>query len=330
MNRTYNWAVLGCGSIARKFASDLRTLPRARLYAAASRSLDAAQSFAAETGFIKAYGSYEELADDPQVDVLYVATPHAMHHDNAVLCLNRGKAVLCEKAFAINAREAAEMIAAAGAGDAFLMEAFWTRFQPSFKKALHIIRSGELGALSVVRADFAFKAPFLPERRLFNVSLGGGSLLDIGIYPVFAALQALGKPTDIRALASFGATGVEESISVSFGYPGGRMASLASSIVSDAPTQAEFWFDKGYMRLDRQFNTPTTVTLGSRSGAETTIAFPPGSGRGYEYEAAHVMECLDAGLKESPLLPLSFSADLMETLDRIRADAGIVFPGHDD
>lgn len=329
MSRTWNWAVLGCGKIAGKFAADLKTLPDATLYAAASRSLDTAREFAARTGFRKAYGSYEELASDPAVDIVYVATPHSRHHDHTLLCLGRGKAVLCEKAFAINSREVADMIAAARASGAFLMEAFWTRFQPSFQKVLDIVASGELGVLKLVRADFAFKGAFDPERRLYNVALGGGSLLDIGIYPVFAALMTLGKPETIKTMASFCSTGVEESIVMSFGYPGGRMASLASSIAADSPTQAEFWFEGGYARLNRQFNNATTLTLGKAKADETTFEFPRGSGTGYELEAAHVMACLDSGLKESPLLPLSFSADLMEVLDRVREDAGIVFPGHD-
>jgi len=329
MSHTYNWAVLGCGKIAGKFAADLKTLPNATLYAAASRSLDTARDFAARAGFQKAYGSYEELVADPAVDIVYVATPHSHHHDHTLLCLRHRKAVLCEKAFAINSREVAEMIAAARASDTFLMEAFWTRFQPSFQKVLDLVSSGELGSLKLVRADFAFKGAFDPEKRLYNVALGGGSLLDIGIYPVFAALMTLGKPDTIKTLASFSATGAEESIVMSFGYPGGRMASLASSIAADSPTQAEFWFEGGYARLNRQFNNATSLTLGKSKAEETTINFPRGTGTGYELEAAHVMECLDAGRKESPLLPLSFSADLMEVLDRVRRDAGIVFPGHD-
>ncbi|OHD17860.1 MAG: hypothetical protein A2Y38_13130 [Spirochaetes bacterium GWB1_59_5] len=330
MSHTYNWAVLGCGKIAGKFAADLKTLANARLYAAASRSIDTARAFAVQAGFQKAYGSYEELVSDPEVDIVYVATPHSHHRDHTLLCLKRRKAVLCEKAFAINSREVAEMIAAARTNDTFLMEAFWTRFQPSFQKVLDIVSSGELGTLKLVRADFAFKGVYDPDKRLYNVALGGGSLLDIGIYPVFAALMTLGKPDTIKTLASFCATGAEESIVMSFGYPGGRMASLASSIAADSPTQAEFWFEGGYARLNRQFNNASSLTLGKAKAEETTISFGRGRGSGYELEAAHVMDCLDSGKKESPLLPLSFSADLMEVLDRVRKDAGIVFPDHDE
>lgn len=173
MSKRYNWAVLGCGRIARKFSSDLKLLSNARLYASAARELKRAEEFAADLGFEKAYGSYEEMVADPAVDVVYVATPHSHHHDHVLLCLNAGKAVLNEKAFALTFAEAREMVLVAREKQIFLMEAFWTRFQPSFQKALEIVRSGDLGALKVIRSDFAFNAPKDPEKRLYNVSLGG-------------------------------------------------------------------------------------------------------------------------------------------------------------
>jgi predicted dehydrogenase len=329
MSKTYNWAILGCGKIARKFAGDLKLLSNARLYAAASRSLENAQAFADETGFEKAYGSYEEMVSDPAVDVVYIASPHSHHCEHALLCLNHKKAVLCEKAFALNSKEVGLMIETARQNNTFLMEAFWTMFQPSFLKAMEIIRSGELGALKMVRSDFAFNAEFNPEKRLYNVSLGGGSLLDIGIYPIFMSLMALGKPSEIKTMAAFCSTGAEETIQMSFRYPGGEMASLASSFASHAPTQTEFWFENGFVRLNRRFYTPTTLTYWKNWEEETVIAFEKGTGFGYELEAAHVMECLDAGKTESDQMPLSLSTDLMEIMDRVRNDAGIVFPGHD-
>ncbi|OFX56576.1 MAG: hypothetical protein A2066_17870 [Bacteroidetes bacterium GWB2_41_8] len=329
MNKKYNWAILGCGRIARKFVGDLKLLPNARLYAAASRSLENAQSFASELGFEKAYGSYEEMVNDPEVDVVYIASPHSHHCEHTLLCLNHQKAVLCEKAFAINLREVNLMIEAARNNNTFLMEAFWTRFQPSFLKAMEIIRSGELGALKMVRSDFAFNAEYNPEKRLYNVNLGGGSLLDIGIYPIFMSLTALGKPSEIKTMASFCATGAEETIQMAFRYPGGEMASLVSSFASHSPTQTEYWFENGYLRLNRRFNTPTSITYWKNWEEEKTITFDKGEGFGYEFEAAHVMECMDAGKTESDLMPLSFSADMMEIMDWVRKDAGIIFPGHD-
>jgi predicted dehydrogenase len=329
MSKTYNWAILGCGKIARKFAADLKVLPNARLYAAASRSLENAQNFAGELGFEKAYGSYEELVNDPEVDVVYIATPHSHHFEHALLCLNHRKAVLCEKAFAINAKEVALMIEIARRNNTFLMEAFWTRFQPSFLKVLEIIRSGELGALKMIHSDFAFNAEYNPEKRLYNVNLGGGSLLDIGIYPVFMSLMAFGKPAEIKTLATFCPTGVEESIMMAFKYPGGEIASLVSSFASYSSTQTEFSFENGFVRLNRRFYTPTTLTYWKNWEDEKIIEFEKGAGFGYELEATHVMDCLDAGKIESDLMPQSFSADLMEILDWVRKDAGIVFPTHD-
>ena len=208
--KIYNWAILGCGHIAKKFIRDLKLLPNAKLYAAASRDLQKANDYKNEFGFEIAYGSYAEMVNDPKVDVVYIATPHSHHREHAILCLKNKKAVLCEKAFAINKKEVLEMIACAKENNTFLMEAFWTMFQPSFKKAMEILQSGELGKLQMVRSDFAFNAPFIEERRLYNVRLGGGSLLDIGLYPVFAALTSLGKPKDIKTLAHFSSTGPPE------------------------------------------------------------------------------------------------------------------------
>lgn len=321
--------MLGCGKIARKFANDLKLLPNARLYAAASRSLENAQIFAAEMGFEKAYGSYEEMVNDPEVDVVYIASPHSHHFEHTLLCLNHKKAVLCEKAFAINSKEVNLMIEASRRNNTFLMEAFWTRFQPSFLKAMEIIRSGELGALKMVRSDFAFNAEYNPEKRLYNVALGGGSLLDIGIYPIFMALMALGKPSAINTMATFCPTGAEETIMMSFQYPDGETASLVSSFASFSSTQTEFCCENGFVRLNRRFYTPTTLTYWKNWEEEKTIIMEKGAGFGYELEAAHVMECLDAGLTESPMMPLSLSLELMQIMDWVRKDAGIVFPGHD-
>lgn len=331
MQKIYNWAILGCGKIARKFSADLKVLPNANLYATASRDRNRAVEFAAEFGFEKAYGSYTELVNDPNVDVVYIATPHSFHKEHTILCLDHKKAVLCEKAFAINSTEVKEMIGCAKKNHTFLMEAFWTRFQPSFQKALAIIRSGELGKLKIVRSDFAFNSPKDPSRRLYNVDLGGGSLLDIGIYPVFAALISLGKPSQIKTLADFSdITGIEETILVNFKYPGGEMASLISSFAAYTSVQTEFCCEKGYLRLNKRWFTPTQINMWKEGdqGEQIIVSDKP-EGQGYHLEAAHVMECLDEGKTESNLMPLSLSLDLMELLDRIRMDAGIVFSKHD-
>ncbi len=328
MKREYNWAVLGCGKIARKFSNDLKLLPNARLYAAAARDLPKAAEFAADLGYEKAYGSYEEMLADPEVDIVYVATPHSHHHDHVLLCLHAGKAVLNEKAFALTLPEASDMVQVAREKKRFLMEAFWTRFQPSFQKVLEIIKSGELGALKVVRSDFAFNAPKDPDKRLYNVALGGGSLLDIGIYPVFAAVSVLGVPAKIKALATFAPTGAEESIAMAFQYAGGELASLYSSLATYSFVTTEYNCERGSVRLARRWMAPTTVTVWHEGGREESFSFE-NPGNGYQLEAAEVMKCLDAGKTESDLMPLSFTLAMMETLDRIRREAGIDFPGRE-
>jgi predicted dehydrogenase len=327
--KKYNWAILGCGKIAHKFTNDLKLLPNAKLYAAASRDQQRAEDFKNEHGFEVAYGSYKELVNDPKVDIVYIATPHSHHHEHTLLCLNHRKAVLCEKAFAINKNEVEEMIACAKQNNTFLMEAFWTMFQPSFIKAMEILKSGELGELKIVRSDFAFNAPFAEDKRLYNTKLGGGSLLDIGIYPVFAALTSLGKPELVKTFAQFSSTGSEESISMILKYGDGKMANLTSSFATHSPIQTEYWFENGYMILNPRWFTPTNITVVKHGEEPQYIQPEHKEGSGYQYEAEHVMKCLDEGKIESDLMTWQTSLDLMEILDRIRIDAGIFFPEHD-
>jgi len=261
MKKKWNWAILGCGKIAEKFSLDLKLLPNATLYAAASRSQLRAKRFAEKFGFTKTYGSYEEMVKDPDVDIIYIATPHSFHRDHTILCVENKKAVLCEKAFAINSAQADDMIHTAKKHKVFLMEAFWTKFQPAFIKALEIVKSGRLGKLKMLRSDFAFNGPYDPQNRLYNLSLGGGSLLDIGIYPVFASLQALGKPEKIEAIADFSPTGSEEGIAVIMKYPGGEIVSLMSSFAVWSDTQTEFWCEKGFLRIRRKGTSVTTINI---------------------------------------------------------------------
>ena len=326
MKKKYNWAILGCGKIARKFVQDLSLLENARLYAAASRSLENAKQFADDLGFEKAYGSYEEMVKDPGVDIVYIATPHAMHLAHSTLCLEHKKAVLCEKAFAMNTREVDKMIEVSKANNTFLMEAFWTIFSAKFIKVLELAKEKELGQLRFVKSDFMFKADFHPEKRLYNIDLGAGSLLDIGIYPIFRSLMLLGKPTSIKTMANIRSTGVEDSISMIFGYKNGAMAVLTSSFESSCKNETELCFEHGYIKFIREPEFPILI---ERNGIQEEIHIEQPKGMGYELEAKHVMECLDQGLIESPVLPLSISRDLMEIMDRVRKDAGIVFPKHD-
>lgn len=324
--KKYNWAILGCGNIAAKFTTELKGLPNANLYATASRNLVNAEKFAEKFDFDKAYGSYQEMVEDPNVDVVYIATPHNFHKEHTVLCLNHKKAVLCEKAFAINSMEVKQMIASSKENDTFLMEAFWVIFRPKYLKVKEMIASENLGKLKFVKSDFMFNGEYNPKNRLYNLDLGGGSLLDIGIYSIFTALMFLGSPDEIKTLAHFSPTGSEESISMLFGYKNGATAVLTSSFDAAFKNESELCFEHGIIKYDRFSKDPIVLI---KEGEITEIPFENGPNMGYQFEAIHVMECLDNNLKESPILPLSLSLELINVLDSVRKDAGIIFPNHD-
>ncbi|HKJ06673.1 MAG TPA: Gfo/Idh/MocA family oxidoreductase [Flavobacteriaceae bacterium] len=326
MKKQYNWAIIGCGNIAKKFASDLKTIPKANLYAVASRSLQKAEEFAKNNSFKKHYGSYADLVKDNKVDVVYIATPHALHLEHTLLCLKHKKAVLCEKAFAINSKEVKQMIAASEENNTFLMEAFWTRFKPKFKKVMELSQLPKLGKLKFLKSNFMFNAPFNPNERLYDVNLGGGSLLDIGIYPVFHSLQFLGKPASIKTSATFSKTKAEESIVVILDYNNGAKAILTSSFAATSKNETELCFENGYIKFDREPNTPIQFFYDNNF---SEINSEEHKTMGYNFEAEHVMDCLDKNLIESPILTHQFSLDLIEILDKIRKEAGIIFPNHD-
>ena len=266
------------------------------------------------------------MVKDPNVDVVYIATPHTLHLEHTLLCLQHKKAVLCEKAFAVNKKEVQQMIDASKQYNTFLMEAFWVIFRPKFKKVLAIMNSEDLGKLKFVKSDFMFNGEFNPENRLYNIDLGGGSLLDIGIYPVFTALMLLGKPDNIKTLPHFSSTGSEESISMLFGYKNGATAVLTSSFDAHSKNETELCFENGIIKYDRFSNEPILLITTEKT---QLIDFVSGPNLGYHYEASHVMECLDKNLIESPILTNTLSLDLMQILDSVRKEANIVFPNHD-
>ncbi len=328
MAKKYKWGILAPGKMSAKFTKGLKLLDNAELYSVGSRDRSRAEQFAKENGFRKFYGSYEEFVADPELEVVYVASPHSHHYEHTMLCLKNGKHVICEKAFAINSAEVEEMISEAGKKKLFLMEALWPPFQPFYKKAAELLKSGILGKVLFLQGSFSFNPPFDPDDRKFKLSLGGGSLLDIGIYPVIDALTYLGVPEDIKAFAVFGKTGSEESLSVIFRYPGGKMASLYSSFRTNAGIGCKILCEKGNLSVlrGRDMNQVTILELHGKGKQE--FVYNPDA-MGYHWEAEEVMRCLDEGLTESPVVPLSFSRDLMKTLDRIRKEAGIVYPGRD-
>ncbi|QDK82865.1 Gfo/Idh/MocA family oxidoreductase [Spirosoma sp. KCTC 42546] len=318
------WGILGPGRIAHKFAKDLLTLPDAQLYAVASSDQQRANEFAQEYSIPHAFGSYQELLTLPDLDVVYVATPHVKHHEHVMMLLNGGIAVLGEKPFAMNSAQVQEMVETARSKGVFLMEALWSRFMPGIVQALELAQSGAIGKVVSVKADFGFKAPFLPEKRLFNKELGGGSVLDIGIYPLFLSYLILGKPATVKASANFGSTGVDEQCGMVLTYPDGQLALLDSTIIADTDCVGLIQGDAGQIRIHSRFHETKGITLKQADQPEKIVSFERTT-FGYDYEAQHVMNCLAEGKIESPLWSLEDSLNLMELLDAVQAEAGIEY-----
>lgn len=329
MNGTkIRWGILGCGRIARKFASDLRLVNDAVLSAAASQDKERLNSFAKDFPCKHLHNSYEELAANNEVDVIYIATPHSHHHEHTLLCLDHNKAVLCEKAFAINSRQAREMIGTARKKRVFLMEALWTKFLPHYKKLQELLQQKTLGEIKSALVNFGFRASPHSPQRLLDPSLGGGTLLDIGIYNVFITTSVLGKPDSIEATMTAAPTGVDEQIAVLFKYNDGAMAQLFSSFLTHLPIQAEINGTEGCITLTSRFYEPSaTIQLSKQIPYEREIvAVEKEGGFGYQYEARHVNECLKQGLTESMVMTHADTLLLMEILDAIRIKAGIKYP----
>lgn len=322
------WGILGCGRIARKFASDLQFVTNGELLAVGAREKSTAQAFANDFPAKHVHGSYEALVNNPEVDVIYIATPHAMHHEHALLCVKHKKAVLCEKAFAINYKQAKAMIDFAIEQNTFIMEAFWTRFLPNYQKAKQLIAEGKVGTIKYVYAEFGFKptAPF--PQRLYDPQLGGGALLDIGVYPIFVALDILGNPDIIDAAMTPAPTGVDEQCIIRFQYKNGAIANLFCTFASNLASGGDIGGNNGRIRFTHRMHGPTT-RLEYYPGIVDTreeVSFEKAKGNGYEYEAQHVGECLQNGLIESPVLTHEKTLLMMEILDIIRKKVGIVYP----
>ncbi|HEX5345394.1 MAG TPA: Gfo/Idh/MocA family oxidoreductase [Duganella sp.] len=328
MTQPIRWGILGTGKIAKAFATALRDTPDAKLVAVASRSVDSATTFGQQYGAERFHGSYQALADDPDVDVIYIGTPHPMHHENALMCLNGGKAVLVEKSFTMNRRQAEDIINLARAKKLFVMEAMWTRFMPAVAEAKRIVDSGEIGKPANVSADFGFTSDAGPEHRLFAPELGGGALLDLGIYPLSMASFFLGAVTGVKAQAEMTATGVDMQTAFTLSHEGGAVSSCACSLRSRTPTELTISGTKGFLRLHDRFHSTDSFTVTVVDGAsrnERTVTLPK-SGNGYTHEAQEVGRCIRAGLIESPVMPHAETLAIMGTLDEIRAQIGLRYP----
>ncbi len=322
MIKKYNWGIIGLGKIANKFAHDLQLVENANLYGVASRSIEKATEFGKNYNATNYYGSYSELLNDPHVDVVYIATPHAYHCELAIAAMDAGKTVLCEKAFGMNRIEVERMIAKSKEKNVFLMEALWTRFIPATEKLLALLEGDIIGDLKSVRADFGFKAEFEQEKRLFKKELGGGSLLDIGIYPIFISLLTLGVPTEIKALATMFPTNVDSSCSMIFGYDNEQSAVLDASLLTDTPIVCWLHGTKGSLKMSNPFHYTKEISFfKERQLVETYVT--DYVGLGYYHEILEVQESLQQGKIESEKLPLSFSLQLITIMDKVREEIGL-------
>ena len=321
-NKNIRWGIIGLGKIANKFATDLASIETAELVAVASRNIQNANNFAEKHNAKKAYSSYEELAKDTNVDAVYIATPHSFHKKHAILCLRNKKAVLCEKPFAMNLSEVTEMIEVAKENNVLLMEALWSFFLPHFTYVLDIVKSEKFGKLKSLEADFGFHTPYNTDSRLFKKDLGGGSLLDIGIYPIFAALATLGEPDAIHANATFFENGADSSCDMVFQYKNAK-ATLKSTLLEETPSVAILKFDKATVKLNRQFHQSSSITV-IQNNKEEIINFDFKT-IGYNFETAHFNNLIRAGEKESNIMTFEFSKNLINTLDKVREIIGLKY-----
>ncbi|RXZ80851.1 gfo/Idh/MocA family oxidoreductase [Paenibacillaceae bacterium] len=316
-NQTINWGILGPGSIAHSFVKDLHHVADAKVVAVGSRTLDNAERFAKQHHIAKAYGSYASLIEDAEVDIIYIATPHAAHAANMLACLRAGKAVLCEKPFTMNGQEAEEIVHYAKQAKVFLMEAMWTRFLPAVVQARKWIDSGRIGEVRMLTANFGFRAHRDESSRLFDPRLGGGALLEVGIYPISFASMMFGQaPAAIATHAHIGATGIDEHFSALFTYSEGRTAVLNSSIGLHLANDAYIYGTDGYIHLPVFLAAQSASLYVNGAFAETFVY--EGAEAGYAFEAAEATRCLQAGLSESSIMPLDETLQIMQTLDAVK------------
>jgi predicted dehydrogenase len=325
MSEITRWGILGTGRIAGLFATGLASAPGAALVAVGSRTQETADTFGDRFNIPRRHASYEALAADSDVDVIYVSTPHTRHAENTLLCLNAGKAVLCEKPFALNARQAEEMVALAHAKNRFLMEAMWSRYYPAMVEARRLLKEGAIGEPRLLAADLGFRSTVGPEHRLLNPALGGGALLDVGVYPVSLASMIFGEPTTVTSQAQLGKTGVDEQAGIVLGYEDGQFSVLYTSIQVSTLHEATVMGTAGTLRIGLDWHKPNQLTL-LRAGQAPDVIALPFAGNGYNYEAAEVMACLRDGKTESAVMPLDESLGIMRTLDTLRGQWGLRYP----
>jgi predicted dehydrogenase len=321
----FRWGILGTGWIAEMFVTDLNALG-IDIAAVGSRTQDAADAFAARFGIPLAHGSYEALVSDPEVDAIYVATPHPFHAENALLAIEAGKHVLIEKPFTLNAKEAARVAEAAAEADVVVLEAMWTRFLPHMRRIHEVIAAGTIGEVHTVLADHDQLLPSDPQHRINNPELGGGALLDLGIYPISLAVDILGLPTKIIASATKTETGVDRQLALIFEHDDNRSV-LHTALDTLGPNRAAIVGTLGRIEIDPVWYTQTTFTVYDAKGEEIERFSDTGEARGMQFQARELERVVAEGLDESELLPLGQSVAIMAVLDEIRRQIGVVYPG---
>lgn len=326
MTDKIRWGILGTGKMAHDFAADMVHAPNAELVAVGSRRQESAQTFSDTFDVPHAHGSYEALAADPDVDIAYIATPHNKHFRDAMMCMEAGKHCLVEKAFTLNAPQARKLIATARDKNLFLMEAMWTRFFPAFDYLRELLAKETIGTIEMVRSDLSHRASMGPESRHFDPLQAGGALLDIGIYPISFASHILGKPDVWTGVSYIGEKGVDYNSSCLLGYASGPMAVLSFSKRADAPREALIAGSKGTIRVLGRWQQPRQIGLSFGKNGEETIKSFEFEGGGYQFEAIAVSDAIIAGKTEHELMPMDETLWLMEIMDGLRQQWGLVYP----
>ncbi len=323
--RNVNWGIIGTGNIAHQFAKGLQHANGAVLLGVGSRSQQSADGFANEYDIPRSYSTYQQLIDDPEIDIIYISTPNNLHYENTKTCLNAGKAVLCEKPFTINLEQAKELVQLARDKNLFLMEALWSRFFPAYKQMQDWLKAGTIGNVEMLSANFGFYADYKADSRLYDPELGGGSLLDVGIYTLALALHVLGSVKSILAQADLSSTGVDENLAVILQHQNGGTSVLQSSFRTNLVNHAAINGTKGYIRIPDPFWQPDTLYLCMNEQHEEKFEFPFQS-EGYQFEAEAAQQCLLKGKIESEIVPHKDTLEIMELMDTIRNDIGLKYP----
>jgi predicted dehydrogenase len=318
------WGIAATGHIAGRFATGLQEVG-ADLVAVGSRDQGRADAFADEFGIPRRHGSYEDLAADPAVDVVYVATPHVRHAADTLLFLSAGKHVLCEKPFALNRAEADVMVDAARAAGLFLMDAVWSRCLPSYRMLREVLAAGHIGSPLIVDADLGMVVPFDPRHRLYDIEVGGGATLDLGVYPVQLVSLVLGPPDRVHGTGHIGPTGVDELMAATLHHADGSLGVVRGAITAPVACDARITGTEGWVTIGRRMHMPPFLDV--TAGGSTERIDVAHEGEGLRFEAVEVERCLAEGRIESPLMPLAETLTIMSSLDAIRAGIGMTYPG---